>query len=291
MAEEMINVDQLYKQKHSKMLVEDVSFALKPGEICGVCGDNASGKTTLMKILSNMANLTFGEITINDEADQVFNHHIVGSYLGIHDLDENMKVKQFLWQKCVLLKVKKYKEHLAEIDAFLHFSRFYRYRFHELSDGHKALIALAASFIGYPNVIVLDDPFAYLDHSQQENVKALIKECCAHGVAFVISVKDMNDLSGLSYSSLVLKDGRMVKHPEEKRMLIVKCDEGDAMPFLTKYHPISHDEGVALDVQDDDTAAKIVKMLREKQVSVTRIMFTKGGESNYQNSAQAPAQD
>jgi ABC-2 type transport system ATP-binding protein len=289
MAEKMINVDQIYKQRHSKILVEDVSFSLNPSEICGVCGENGSGKTILMKILANMTNLTFGEITMNDEADQVFNHHIVGAYLGIDDLDEHMKVKQFLWQRCSLLKIKKYKKHLEEIDAFLHFSHLERSRFGELSSGHQALVALAQAFIGYPNVIVLDDPFAYLDHTQQENVKTLIRECCAHGVAFVISVKDMKELSGLMYSTLVLKNGRMVKHPEEKRMLIVKCDQGDAMPFLAKYHPIAHDQGLALDVQDDETAYEIAKMLREKQVSVSRLMFTKGGESNDKDSAKKTA--
>lgn len=62
----MLNVTGLQKTYKEKLVLEDVSFQMKPGEIVGLVGENGAGKSTLLQLLATVMQPTQGDIQLND---------------------------------------------------------------------------------------------------------------------------------------------------------------------------------------------------------------------------------
>ena len=176
----MIEVKNLCKKYANKIAIDDVSFSVKEGEILGFLGPNGAGKSTTMNIITGYLSTDNGTVTIDGE--EIFeNPSFVKSKIGylpeFPPLYLDMTVVKYLEFIFDLKKSKlNKKDHINEICDLLSISDVKERLIKNLSKGYKQRIGFAAALIGYPPVLILDEPTRNLSPLSNPVIRKLLKE-------------------------------------------------------------------------------------------------------------------
>ena len=174
----MIEVQGLTKRYGSKVAVDDISFTVNKGEILGFLGPNGAGKSTTMNILtgylsSNIGSVKIGEYDILE--DPMKAKAKIGYLPENPPLYMDMTVKEYLDFVYDLKKVKiPRKRHIDEICGIVKITDVYNRIIKNLSKGYKQRVGLAQALVGYPEVLILDEPSVGLDPKQIIDIRKLI---------------------------------------------------------------------------------------------------------------------
>ena len=209
----MIEVSHLTKQYGNHLAVDDVSFTVADGQICGLLGPNGAGKSTIMNILTGYLSATSGRVTVAghplpEEADAA--KACVGYLPEQPPLYPEMTVQEYLTFAAELKGVKKAdrKEQVCRaarrtgLEAVL--SRFIR----SLSTGYKQRVGIAQALLGSPRLIILDEPTVGLDPAQVIEIRKLIRELGrAHTV--ILSSHILSEVQAVCQQILILSKGHL----------------------------------------------------------------------------------
>lgn len=157
----MINATKLTKRFNGKTAVNSVSLCVKKGEIFGLLGPNASGKTTIIRMLCGIIDSDEGAVTINGlnvrQAKSSFGY--VGQYFGQY---EELSVWENLKFYAQLYKVSD-KPLLCSLLKHYDLEQFKHERAGALSGGYQRRLALVCALAHNPKVLFLDEPTAGID--------------------------------------------------------------------------------------------------------------------------------
>ncbi|MCK4559047.1 MAG: ATP-binding cassette domain-containing protein [Calditrichia bacterium] len=176
----MIEVNDLTKYYGQKRAISNVSFKVKKGEILGMLGPNAAGKTTAMRILTCYMPPTAGSATVGgyDIFDQSMQVRRITGYLPENPpLYTELTVKDYLMFVAKIKGVEKDKTK-AEIDTVIEKASIGEVRnrvIGKLSKGFKQRVGLAQCLLNNPQVVILDEPTVGLDPKQIIEIRELIK--------------------------------------------------------------------------------------------------------------------
>ena len=176
----MIEVNDLTKYYGQKRAISNVSFKVKKGEILGMLGPNAAGKTTAMRILTCYMPPTAGSATVGgyDIFDQSMQVRQITGYLPENPpLYTELTVKDYLMFVAKIKGVEKDKTK-AEIDTVIEKASIGEVRnrvIGKLSKGFKQRVGLAQCLLNNPQVVILDEPTVGLDPKQIIEIRELIK--------------------------------------------------------------------------------------------------------------------
>lgn len=204
--------------------LDSVDFDIYPREIHGLCGDNAAGKSTLIKILSGAVTPNEGEIRI-DSAPVKFNNPHDAKAAGIETvyqdlaLADNLDVASniFLGRELVhsgwrtpFLNLRRMQEQARELLARLkiHLPNP-RLTVRNLSGGQRQCVAIARSVYFNARIIVLDEPTAALGVKETRKVFDLVTEMREQGLTVVMISHNLNHVFDLCDRITVLKTGRL----------------------------------------------------------------------------------
>ncbi len=215
------------------VIVDDVSFSIKAGEIVGLVGESGSGKTTiatsLLGYVRKGAAIIDGEIIVSGMNIRKISagglKKIRGIFAGYVAQDPAMALNPLLRIRVLLsemlethlpdLSVRERAQRICEVvqevglpeeDSFL--DRFP----HQLSGGQQQRVLLALAFITRPNLIILDEPTTALDVTTQSHVLETIKKLCSrHHVAALYVSHDLAVVRDLVDRLIVLYAGRIVE--------------------------------------------------------------------------------
>ena len=261
----MLKIEKVSLKKKKKVILEAVDLQVAQGEVCVIIGEEGAGKTTLCKVLANVITPDSGTITINDLVKNTYSHSQVGALLEPMVFDPTLKVKTLLKEKCAYMQVKKAKGHITELAALLGIEDLLKRRVQSLSQGEYQLVKLALAFVGYPSLVVLDDPFAHLDQLSIKKVKALIEECTKQEMTFLLTMRDDALLSKMKTSTYYMRDGHLTKHQVDLSPSVVlalnTAHQDEAMIALKAYHPRLLKGLILMDVFTDDEAYTINQLL------------------------------
>ena len=209
----MIEVSHLTKQYGNHLAVDDVSFTVADGQICGLLGPNGAGKSTIMNILTGYLSATSGQVTVAghplpEEADAA--KACVGYLPEQPPLYPEMTVQEYLTFAAELKGVKK-AERKAQVcraarrtglEAVL--PRLIR----SLSKGYKQRVGIAQALLGSPRLIILDEPTVGLDPAQVIEIRKLIRELGrAHTV--ILSSHILSEVQAVCQQILILSKGHL----------------------------------------------------------------------------------
>lgn len=159
----MIKVQDLKKQFDKRGIagVNGVSFSLEKGKIMAIMGPNGSGKTSLLKLLMGEATPESGAIQIDGPVSMFSNTQV----------HEDQNVQKFLISAVTLEIDEEKKIQLARdlADTF-EFTFQLRQRLSELSSGQRQKILLAKELINRPVLLLMDEPFGYLDPFTRKDI-------------------------------------------------------------------------------------------------------------------------
>jgi len=176
----LIDVEGLTRFYGEKRAISDVSFHVKKGEILGMLGPNAAGKTTTMRILTCFMPPTSGKATIDgyDIFSQSLEVRSITGYLPENPpLYTDMSVTDYLNFVCKIKKIDKARRSKV-IDTVIEKIALGDVRkslIGKLSKGFKQRVGLAQALLNSPKIVILDEPTVGLDPKQIIEIRELIK--------------------------------------------------------------------------------------------------------------------
>lgn len=209
----VIEVKKIEKYYAGKKALDEINFTVNEGEILGFLGPNGAGKSTTMNIITGYIAPTKGTVLI-DGFDIIREPKKAKSRIGYlpeqPPLYMDMTVKGYLNFMYDLKKVRLNKQqHINEICEKVGILDVYNRTIKKLSKGYKQRIGIAQALIGYPPVIILDEPTVGLDPKQIISVRNLIKSLSKnHTVIFSSHI--LSEVQAVCSRILVINKGRIV---------------------------------------------------------------------------------
>ncbi len=209
----MIEVSHLTKQYGNHLAVDDVSFTVADGQICGLLGPNGAGKSTIMNILTGYLSATSGQVTVAghplpEEADAA--KACVGYLPEQPPLYPEMTVQEYLTFAAELKGVKKaeWKEQVCRAARRTGLEAVLPRLIRSLSKGYKQRVGIAQALLGSPRLIILDEPTVGLDPAQVIEIRKLIRELGrAHTV--ILSSHILSEVQAVCQQILILSKGHL----------------------------------------------------------------------------------
>lgn len=163
MKQPIISVKNLtFSYSEKNPIFSNVNFEINSGELVAVIGPNGTGKSTLIKIISNLIKKQNGEIKINGKLSyipQKFNQ----------DSNFPAKVFELLDLECCNCQLRR------QIIKSLHINQFLNKQFKDLSGGQQQRVLIGISLLSNPDILILDEPTVGIDLKTQEEFYKLLK--------------------------------------------------------------------------------------------------------------------
>ena len=177
----MIEINHLVKKYGDHIAVNDLSLNIESGKIYGFLGPNGAGKSTTMNIITGYLGATSGEVKINgfdvlaqpEEAKKC-----VGYLPELPPLYMDMTVLEYMNFVAELKQIPKdkRKSSVKEVMELTKIMDMKDRLIRNLSKGYRQRVGFAQAVIGYPEVIILDEPTVGLDPKQIIEIRELIKK-------------------------------------------------------------------------------------------------------------------
>ena len=209
----MIEVSHLTKTYGRHLAVDDVSFAVEDGQICGLLGPNGAGKSTIMNILTGYLSATGGLVTVAghplpEEADAA--KACVGYLPEQPPLYPEMTVEEYLLFAAELKGVKRAdrKEQVRKAAHRTGLDNVMPRLIRSLSKGYRQRVGIAQALLGSPKLIILDEPTVGLDPAQVVEIRKLIRELGkTHTV--ILSSHILSEVQAVCQQVLILSKGKL----------------------------------------------------------------------------------
>jgi ABC-2 type transport system ATP-binding protein len=276
-AAEAVVVDDLHVAYGRAWALAGVTLDVEAGATLGVLGHNGAGKTTLIRVLTTLVRPTAGRVLVGGldvvtDATQVRRRiGVTGQYAG---LDEFLTARENLELVGRLTGLGRAARHRADtlIDRFgLH--HVAAQRVGELSGGSRRRIDLAASLVGAPTVLFLDEPTTGLDPMSRAALWDVVSELNHAGTTVVLTTQYLEEADRVADEIVVLDQGRVSARgtPAELKRIVggkvvtttIPTDQLDVLPFRpdTKTAVDSVYVRVVRTVDDAGSAAGLVAQL------------------------------
>jgi len=194
-------------------VLDEVSFAVQPGEFVGLIGSNGAGKTTLLRVILGLQRELGGSVTIAGDRGGI--GYLPQKVLLDADLPLRARDVVALGLDSARLGVPlPNRARRALVDEMLEAvgaTAFADARIGLLSGGQQQRVLIAHALVSHPPLLLLDEPLANLDiSSAQEIVELLASICRERGIAVLLSAHDLNPLLPVMDRIVYLAGGRAV---------------------------------------------------------------------------------
>ena len=210
----MIEINNLVKKYGDHVAVDDLSLTVEPGKIYGFLGPNGAGKSTTMNIITGYLGATSGEVKINghdifkkpEEAKKC-----IGYLPEIPPLYVDMTVREYLDFVAELKKLEKSlrKRYVEEAMETTGITDVANRMIRNLSKGYRQRVGFAQALLGYPEIIILDEPTVGLDPKQIIEIRELIKKL-GEKHTVILSSHILTEISAVCDHVFIISKGKLV---------------------------------------------------------------------------------
>ncbi|MCM1087542.1 MAG: ABC transporter ATP-binding protein [Muribaculaceae bacterium] len=287
----MIKVENLVKKYGNHVAVDHLSFEVEKGQIYGFLGPNGAGKTTTMNMMTGYLAPTEGTVKIcgfdiMTQPEGAKKH--IGYLPEIPPLYPDMTVSEYLRFVAELKKVSK-KERQGQIEEIMQTlgildvaNRLIK----NLSKGYKQRVGLAQAIIGYPDVIILDEPMVGLDPKQIHEIRELIRNL-SQNHTIILSSHILTEISSLCDHIIIISHGKLAASdsPAGLQGLMKKSVEIEMSVSGTREEAeellagIEHIDSYTFEEAEEENSIQI-RIVTEEQADIRKelsIRFTSGG--------------
>ncbi len=213
----MLKITNLRKSFRDKSVLKDVSFEVNPGEIVCLLGNNGAGKTTLMRLILDLIRANEGRVLSNGSpVNECFEwKKYTGSFVDKGFLIDYYTPEEFFdfiagvygIDSATLAERLQGFESLMR-DEIMGTGKLIR----DFSEGNRQKIGIIGAMIVNPKILILDEPFNYLDPSSQINIARIIHEVNQqHGTTVLISSHNLNFISEICNRIILMEKGVILK--------------------------------------------------------------------------------
>ena len=266
----MIEISNLVKKYGDHVAVDNLSLTIEHGKIYGLLGPNGEGKSTTMNILTGYIGATSGTVKINgydilnqpEEAKKC-----VGYLPELPPLYMDMTVAEYLKFVAELKKIEK-KKRKEMINDAMEMTGVYDVSerlIKNLSKGYRQRVGFAQAVLGYPQIIILDEPTVGLDPKQIIEIRELIKKL-GENHTVILSSHILTEISAVCDHVFIISKGKLVASDATENLInlmsteqnidiIAKCDEAVARQVIEN---VSDVKEVKFEQPEEDDTVKFV---------------------------------
>ena len=233
----MIEIDHLVKKYGDHTAVDDLNLHMEAGKIYGFLGPNGAGKSTTMNIITGYLGATEGSVKINgyDILEQPEEAKKCVGYLPeLPPLYMDMTVVEYLNFAAELKKIEKGKRKDAVKEAMeLAKQTDLKDRLiKNLSKGYRQRVGLAQAVLGYPEVIILDEPTVGLDPKQMIEIRELIKSL-GEKHTVILSSHILSEVSAVCDHIFIISHGKLVASDATENLKL-RMSNGQKIELVVK---------------------------------------------------------
>ena len=261
----MISVKHLTKCYGEFTAVDDLSFEIDEGHVYGFLGPNGAGKSTTMNIITGCLSATSGQVTI--DGHDIFEEpkeakRAIGYLPEIPPLYVDMTVYEYLKFVAELKKLdrKKRKEMIADAMDMTGITEVKNRLIKNLSKGYRQRVGFAQALLGYPEIIILDEPTVGLDPKQIIEIRELIKKL-GENHTVILSSHILSEISAVCDHVFIISKGKLVASDATENLINL----------------MSKNQEINLVLKSDEIGAR---GMLEKIVNVDKVTFEKYEEEN-----------
>lgn len=282
MSIEVKNVSKYYgKQK----ALDEVSFAIQPGEIVGFLGPNGAGKSTMMKIITGFIPANEGEtkvcgIDVNQKPLQT--KRKIGYLAEQNPLYYDMFVREYLHFIAGIFHLKDSRSKIDEIITTVGLTKEQNKKIGALSKGYKQRVGLAQALLHDPEVLILDEPTTGLDPNQLEEIRGLIKTIGAQKTV-MLSTHIMQEVEAICDRVIIINQGKIVANEKasnisslfnKKNVIVIEFDNSvdtkllQAIKGVDAVKKLDNNKYVVSSKRDTDVRNDLFQFAVQQNISV-----------------------
>jgi len=207
----LLKIEHLRKTYGQRVVLDDLSFAIAPGEIYGLLGPNGAGKTTTINILCNLVNPDSGHITIAHAPPTTKTKRLIGVAPQEILLYRALTCQENLtfFGRLYGLRGKRLREQVEHCLAAVGLTERARSVVQTLSGGLQRRLSLAVALVHQPHLLILDEPTAGLDVEARFALWELIRTLQQRGMTILLTTHLLDEAERLCDRIGLLKQGRI----------------------------------------------------------------------------------
>src|SRR6478609_528488 len=213
----IIEAEGLKKRFGKTQALDGVDLAAREGTVLGVLGPNGAGKTTAVRVLATLLRADAGTAHI-DGFDVVKDAAAVRRTIGLTgqyaSVDEDLTGTQNLVMigQLLNLSTRDAKARAAELLEWFGLAEAAQRRAKTYSGGMRRRLDLAASLVGRPSVIFLDEPTTGLDPAKREDMWEVVRRLVTDGSTVLLTTQYLDEADALADEITVIDHGRVIAH-------------------------------------------------------------------------------
>ena len=196
----MLLIENVKKSFGGAAVLSGATLSVQSGQAVCIAGKNASGKTTLLKIIYGLLEADSGNIKVDGRISFVPQHPALMDELSVQD---NLK----LWYAAQNLRGPKWRP--DSIETTLGLIPFKNKKAKALSGGMQKRLSIASALVSIPEVLLLDEPFSALDAEACEQLESLLINIKSSGTTVIFTSHEPEYIRHFADSLFILKDGRL----------------------------------------------------------------------------------
>ena len=280
----IIETDDLCKRYGAALRVSHLNLRVPEGSVYGFLGPNGAGKSTTLKMLLGLVRPTAGNIRVlgksMDGAKRLEVLRQVGSliespsYYGHLTGKENLRIVQTLRDVP--------EKDIREVLEIVRLEGQRDKKVAHYSLGMKQRLGLAAALLGYPKLLILDEPTNGLDPAGIQEMRELIRSLPERfGMTVVVSSHMLSEIDQMADHVAIIREGELVfqdslsaLHSRSRHHLALRTTNNPVARLLMAEKEISchEEEGyLILPILSDEDAARLTGFLAEHRLGVVRL--------------------
>lgn len=213
----MITLNKLQKNFGEKRAVDIESYTIGQGDMLGLVGNNGAGKTTLFRLILDLLKTDAGNVMINDVDVSKSEEwkKFTGAFIDDGFLIDYLTPEEYFYfiGKMYGLKKEEVDERLKPFERFMNGEVVGQKKLiRNFSAGNKQKIGIISAMLHYPQLLILDEPFNFLDPSSQSVIKHLLKKYNEeHNATVIISSHNLNHTVDVCPRIALLEHGIIIR--------------------------------------------------------------------------------
>lgn len=213
----MITINHLQKNFGEKRAVDIESYLIQQGDMLGLVGNNGAGKTTLFRLILDLLKADSGNVTIHgiDVSRSEDWKSVTGAFIDDGFLISYLTPEEYFYfiGKMYGLKKEEVDERLLPFERFMNGEVIGQKKYiRNFSAGNKQKIGILSAMLHYPQLLILDEPFNFLDPSSQSIIKHLLKKYNEeHNATVIISSHNLNHTIDVCPRIALLEHGTIIR--------------------------------------------------------------------------------
>ncbi len=224
----MITIDHLQKKFGDKIAVDIENYTIHQGDMLGLVGNNGAGKTTLFRLMLDLLKPDAGKVTLNgvDMSQSEEWKTITGAFIDDGFLIDYLTPEEYFYfiGKMYGLNKEEVNERLIPFERLMGNEVVGQKKYiRNFSAGNKQKIGIIAAMLHHPQLLILDEPFNFLDPSSQAVIKQLLRKYNEdHHATVIISSHNLNHTVDICPRIALLEHGVIIRDIDNEHNSAVK---------------------------------------------------------------------